>query len=619
MYTFFPSVKQYRLTKSAFPRPAELVLGNPSSFPLAFAKLQRESARGILPAPRQAREGERENLSLLLDPSFEDEGYSLVAEDEGFLLVAKKESGLLFAISLLKQVFLQAGKSIETFEVHDWPDLSWRGFMLDVSRDKIPTYPTLLSYVTLLSDLRMNNFELYFEGFSYEFSAFAQYLTKDGYLTREEYAGLEEACIAEGIDFIPNANGFGHMMDILRTDEYHDLAECPGGINRWGAHRDASTLDPEDPRSLELVAKIYDDLLPGRKSAYFNMNFDEPFELGKGKSKAIVAKKGLGNVYIDYVLKVLPLIQKHDKTPLIWCDVLVNHPELLYRLPRNMIFLEWGYEGNHPWRKHLSLFRSEGVPFIAACGTSSWCSFVGRTQEWLDNITTAAMAVKEEGGLGLILTDWGDCGHPQFLPTSILPIAYAAAMSWNVTGGQLKEATAYADRYIFHDPTRIISHALLAEGRTAEVFGYRSNGTRLFYDLYFIRYAMREESPVAVYRRGRQDYPTAAQVTILEESIKALESAIALSRPADPYVKSEMRQSLRTELAIAYVARAATPRLSPVEKERLITLALSMKDEIMAEQERLWFARNRTGNLKHSLEFFQTFFAFAEILKNYPR
>ncbi len=125
---------------------------------------------------------------------------------------------------------------------------------------------------------------------------------------------MEEYANSKYIDLVPNENGFGHMGKWLSYDEFKPLVECPEGIFLWGRNREPSTLDPFNEKSIELVKDLYDEMIPLSNSKYFNMNFDEPFELGKGKSKDEVLKKGLGNVYIDYTLKAyeaLKSIIKH--------------------------------------------------------------------------------------------------------------------------------------------------------------------------------------------------------------------------------------------------------------------------------------------------------------------
>ena len=133
-----------------------------------------------------------------------------------------------------------------------------------------------------------------------------------------------------------------------------------------GTHRAPSTLNPLDERSVELVKKMYQDMLPISNSKYFNMNFDEPFELGKGKSAEYCKQHGLGNCYVDFVLKAYQEIKKYNKQPLIWGDVLLKHPEVLHRLPEDMIFIDWGYDGNYPFSKNLQVIANHNIKFMTA-------------------------------------------------------------------------------------------------------------------------------------------------------------------------------------------------------------------------------------------------------------
>ena len=113
------------------------------------------------------------------------------------------------------------------------------------------------------------------------------------------------------MDFVPNQNGFGHMADWLEKDEFKNLAICPNGINLWGRWRKPSTLDPLNPGSAELVSKMYADMIPYTKSKYFNMNFDEPFELGLNKNKQRCQEIGKENLYLEFVEKAYNEIKKY--------------------------------------------------------------------------------------------------------------------------------------------------------------------------------------------------------------------------------------------------------------------------------------------------------------------
>lgn len=75
------------------------------------------------------------------------------------------------------------------------------------------------------------------------------------------------------------------MAPWLAREEYASLAECEEGFSYGGFTLPATTLDPEDERSLALVMQMADDLLSNVSSKRIHMGLDEPFELGFGKSR----------------------------------------------------------------------------------------------------------------------------------------------------------------------------------------------------------------------------------------------------------------------------------------------------------------------------------------------
>ena len=61
-------------------------------------------------------------------------------------------------------------------------------------------------------------------------------------------------------------------------------------------------------------------MLPYSNSPYFNMNFDEPYELGEGKSKEYCEKHGKEKAFIDYLNTLYQHVKQYEKTGLIWGD-----------------------------------------------------------------------------------------------------------------------------------------------------------------------------------------------------------------------------------------------------------------------------------------------------------
>ena len=379
MYNIFPNLKKQVMGEDYLELDKISV-----SLPKKMVKLTKE-----LQAFLSFEESENANLDFKLKKSLGEEAYEIDILKDKIEVYASTYNGFFYAIKTLKQIITYLPIKLQTAQIEDEPDLKVRGFMFDISRNKVPKFKTLEYLVDLMADLKMNHFELYVEGFSFEYKSFSEYLTKNAYITVSEYKKLEKYCNDRCIDLVPNQNGFGHMTDWLAKDEFKDLAVLPGGMDLWGSHRAPSTLDPEDEGSVKLVSKMYDDMLPISKSKYFNMNFDEPFELGRGKSEAKANEIGVDELYISFVNKVYPLIKKYNKQPMIWGDVLVRHGASLENMPKDMIYLDWGYEGDYPFDLHLKKLKDANVPFIAAPGTTSWCTWFGRLYDWVENISNA--------------------------------------------------------------------------------------------------------------------------------------------------------------------------------------------------------------------------------------
>jgi hypothetical protein len=223
---------------------------------------------------------------------------------------------------------------------------------------------------------------------------------------------------------VPNQNSFGHLERWLTLPSYNHLAELPkgGAPLPWGGFKKfPTTLCPTDPRSIEFLEGLYDELLPNFSSELFNIGCDETFDLlGKnGRSAQDVAKYGEGRVYLDFLKKVVSLARERGKKAMFWGDVILKHPDLVKELPRDVIALDWGYEGNHPFEKEARAFAETGLDFYVCPGTSSWNSLSGRIENMRQNLQEAERAGRIYGAKGYMVTDWGDFGHWQPLAASL--------------------------------------------------------------------------------------------------------------------------------------------------------------------------------------------------------
>ncbi len=541
---------------------------------------------------------EREGAVAVIDRRAvrQREGYHLTIGDERIGIVAHDTAGIQHAFSTLTQIVRQCGRRLPRLHIEDAPAFAHRGVMLDISRDKVPTMQTLYGLVDMLAGWKINQFQLYMEHtFAYQQH---RAVWKDASpLTGEEVLALDAYCRARHIDLVPNQNSFGHMARWLEHKPYNGLAEAPRGTTLPWGKLPPFTLDPADHRSIELVEGLYAELLPHFTSRLFNVGCDETFDLGRGKSADAVAKRGAGRVYLDFLLKVHALCARHDRQMMFWGDIILQHPELIPELPRDVIALEWGYEHDHPFRQDAKAFRGAGVQYYVCPGAGGWNSLIGRLDNAVENIRNATTNGKRHGASGVLNTEWGDNGHMQPLAVAWPGMLYGAAMSWSPRESASLDLAAALSLHAFDDPSGATGRAAVELGNAYQVNGAKTRNGSLLAQLYFL--PLDNEWPMSRVRPGgfgdTRDH--------IASAIERVDAA-NMRREDAGQVARELRCAARMASAGATIGEAKHVRASggSASRERAAwkRAARSLAD-VTPEYERLWLARNRPGGLRDSV------------------
>ena len=392
----------------------------------------------------------------------------------------------------------------------DQPDFVRRGVYHDCARGKVPKLETLLNLVDDLASLKINEFQLYIEN-TFEFRRHPEMYDDTTPLTAEELMTLDAACRERHMDFVPSLTSLGHFEKILCRPAFRKLAEAEPedlkkqGVEVWSEH--PWSLCVVDPGAQALLKDMYDEFLPNFSSDIFNICCDESWDLGKGRSKELADKIGVGQVYVNWVNRCNAIAKSHGKRIQMWGDIIRHHPELIDQLPGDAILLEWGYEANHDFDGRCKTFADAGKTFYVCPGTSTWLTLASRSKNALGNIHAAAVAGLKHGALGLLNTDWGDNGHQQMLAVSLLPFAYGAAASWHaasVANPATSPASALtpflkaASLQVFLDPTLTFAALAYDLGLTFERFGWQRFNASLEWYLFrekfdFANYVNRAE------------------------------------------------------------------------------------------------------------------------------
>ena len=547
----------------------------------------------------RASKDEAPLLWIYLTPVLPSQAYRITIHPTQILIEGGDEAGLFYALQTFKQIVRYAKNqgALPLVYIEDKPDFKRRGIMLDVSRNKVPTMSTLKNLTDLFASWKINEIQLYTENtFAYQNHS----VVWEGFspMTAGEILELDQFCRERFIDLVPNQTSFGHMNQWLKHDQYKNLAELPGTDS-------GHVMSPAVPGTMELMRELYAELLPNFSSQYFNINSDEVQAMGTGRSKELVEDKGKGRVYLNYILQLKDEIDKYGLTTQFWGDIILQHPELIPELPKDVIALVWGYEEDYPFDSYCKKFRDAGSPFYVCPGTSSWNSLVGRNQNAFGNLNNAAINGIKHGAMGFLNTDWGDEGHWQPLSVSYPTYLYGAAVSWGFEANQNSDVGKLVSRYIFNDPTEKSGQALIDIGN-AYMKSINDINSSLFNELL--------RSPSGTIPKGTTKEGLQTTIEYLDKNLKILVNAPVVNED-EKIVKAEMTLAvnmakLGCKIGLARLS-VPTQELEKISASKRKELATEYEN-LIEEHKKLWTLRNRpgglhisAGNLERGLKEFQ--------------
>jgi hypothetical protein len=402
-----------------------------------------QAAGVLVPAPREADLADRRlpddlDVTELVDPTLPEQGYGLDLGDDGVTLRHGGDAGRRYGRQTLDQLRadgLRAGR------IRDWPDLAIRGFMLDISRDRVPTRENLAWLVDQLDRLRLNHLELYTEH-TFAYVDHEDVWREASPMTVDDVRWLDARCAERGIELVANQNSFGHFERWLRLDRYRPMAVDPSSA-------DPRSLAPTEANArfaLDLVAELTDV----HTSRTVNIGCDEVFELHDRKDD-----------FITHLARLLDGTRALGRRPMFWADMIHGDPAAAADLVGDATALLWHYEAPLPeeaaglmtdvelpppfdvivkdWIQsgaaagfgpRAERFAGAGIDWWVCPGTSGWNSLVGRVSNARANALDAVTCAAEHGASGMLVTEWGDNGHLQ-PPAVMLPaLTYAAAVAW---------------------------------------------------------------------------------------------------------------------------------------------------------------------------------------------
>lgn len=270
-------------------------------------------------------------------------------------------------------------------------------------RTEVMTMPALKQLALKASRNGINALVMEWEA-SFPFKENAVLCNKDAF-TEDEVKDFVSFCSSLGVDVIPLQNCFGHCEYILRHPRYNFIREDRKEISQ--------VCPSKEEECVKVFSSIFAEVAALHPSKYFHIGADETYLLGKCKlCSEKVEKEGKSKLFVDYICAMCKIVSDLGKIPVIWGDILLNYPECVDLLPKDIIVIDW----NYGWRPDLF----GDLEKISSAGITMWGAPALRSNpdniyltDWtkhFNNITTFIPFIREKGYKGVVETSWSTSG-----------------------------------------------------------------------------------------------------------------------------------------------------------------------------------------------------------------
>ncbi|XP_076442258.1 uncharacterized protein LOC143281142 isoform X2 [Babylonia areolata] len=358
--------------------------------------------------------------------------YKLTITPKQMKIVCGTLESLGYAISTLLQLMslYKDGDHIHipTLLIDDWPELPYRGVLLDFSQGRIPDMLLLEETLDTLSTLKVNQVHLYCR-FRSKTPPQWQFC-----FSRRELLHLVDYCGQRQLTLLP-------VLEVGPKVQFEDLPH----------------LYPP-----------FSDFLACFSHAEF-------VSCGPRLSSFLLDTScGEDQVDVSEAAKMVPL--GRDQT-LQLCGYPLHHlsTPALQQLPPNIVFNEYGVKADHDFSSFCTSLAEMGIHFCVCPGTAAWNSLAGCPEAALHNIYGAVKAGSSQGALGVVVCDWTGKGHLTHQPFSWPGFVMGAGLAWNTqcpwddVVGHMSELLS---QHVYQDPLWVVGEVVVELGR-AETFAIR--------------------------------------------------------------------------------------------------------------------------------------------------
>ena len=364
-------------------------------------------------------------------------GWYRITLDGTCTIEAADEDGAFYAKVTLENMIRNAGSNVlPNLVIEDWPDFSYRGFMLDISRN-FTTKKNILKLIDLLAHYKASVFHLHFgddEGWRMEVPQFPELTTfgahhampekmsdgtyeevdclmpsyngsidpKDmtstanGYLTVEDYIEVVKYAWERRIKVIPEFDTPGHSRAAIkameayakRTGDDTVILHDPEDTSRYCSvqyYRD-NAINVAMPSTYKFIEIVFDHIIACHEAAgapldAIHIGGDEVPRgawLGSEPCQKILTERGWDNIELlksYYIEHILDLAEARGVKISGWQELVMDLEDHVYeRMKKNLYSINFWHTG-HSQEEFPYKYANDGVPVVLSNMTNTYMDF----------------------------------------------------------------------------------------------------------------------------------------------------------------------------------------------------------------------------------------------------
>lgn len=364
-------------------------------------------------------------------------GWYKIVLDGTCKIRASDEDGAYYAQVTLDNLKRNAGgNELPNMVIEDWPDLGYRGFMLDISRN-FTNKDNILKFIDLLAHYKVNVFHLHFgddEGWRVEiedlpelttYSAYhefpyqneaaeyteANYLmpsyngsidpndmssTANGHLSKEDYIEILKYAWERRISVIPEFDTPGHSRAAVkamekyaeRTGDDSYLLSDPEDKSEYCSiqfYRD-NAINVAMPSTYKFIETVFDALIAYHSEAgvplpAIHVGGDEVAHgawTGSPACQKLMKERGWTDIEMlksYYIENVLDIAESRGVKISGWQEVVMNlEPKVYERLKKNLYSVNFWYAGQG-LEEYPYIYANDGVPVVVSNVANTYMDF----------------------------------------------------------------------------------------------------------------------------------------------------------------------------------------------------------------------------------------------------